>query len=107
MKTMKTFEATGKAEGWIDADEEEQALAMQQLINSGAAWGLQGSTGRAAMALIEAGVCLLGHVSHTDYWGNRVPSRDEVKPGSKGSFKYVVERSGYNWAKSISKVGAN
>lgn len=41
-----------------DLDSEElQVEAMQKLIDSGLVWRLQGSYGRAAAALIEAGVC--------------------------------------------------
>lgn len=62
---------------------------LQQLIDNGLAWRLEGSVGRAAMDAIEAGVCVLGEVGHTDYWGNYVPSRYEVEPGTKGSVEYA------------------
>jgi hypothetical protein len=68
--------------------EEQYYESLQQLINSGQALRLQGSIGRAAMAAIEAGHCVLGEVGHTDYYGNYVPSRFEVKPGTKGSLGY-------------------
>jgi hypothetical protein len=58
---------------------------MQNLINSGDVWRLEGSMGRAAMELIEAGECMLGEVGCYDFWGNYVPSRHEVKAGTKGS----------------------
>jgi hypothetical protein len=64
-------------------------LDLQELINSGLAWKLEGSVGRAAMAAIEDGVCILGEVGHRDYWGNYVPSRHEVAPGTKGSVEYA------------------
>jgi hypothetical protein len=41
------------------------------------------------MEAIEAGVCALGNEPAHDYNGNRIPSRFEVEPGSKGSVKYV------------------
>jgi hypothetical protein len=41
------------------------------------------------MAAIEAGECMLGEQGHRDYWGNRVPSRYEVEPGTKGSVEYA------------------
>ena len=63
----------------------------QALINSGDAWRLEGSVGRHCMGLIEAGYCLLGKVGHKDYWGNYVPSRYEVKAGTKGSAKFVKD----------------
>jgi hypothetical protein len=65
---------------------------LQELIDSGAAWRLEGGVGRAAMEAIEAGACVLGEVGHRDYWGNYVPSRYEVQPGTKGSIEYALER---------------
>jgi hypothetical protein len=44
------------------------------------------------MDLIEAGAIVLGEVGHTDYWGNYVPSRHEVEPGTKGSVEYAAKR---------------
>lgn len=73
--------------------EEEFVQSYQELINSGMAWKLEGAVGRQAMALIEDGFCTLGEEAHVDYWGNRVPSRHEVKPGTKGSQEYVNERT--------------
>ena len=70
---------------WECETEAEEVKAMQALINSGTAWKLEGSVGRRAMDLLEAGMCELGPVAHTDYWGNRVPSRFEVKAGTKGA----------------------
>jgi len=68
---------------------EDDTIAMvQALIDSGDAWKLQGSYGRMAMGMIESGQCVLGEVGHRDYWGNYVPSRYEVKPGTKGSLEY-------------------
>ena len=60
---------------------------MQDLINKGHAWTLEGSVGREASALLESGACMLPKVTRRDYYGNTVPSRDMVKPGTKGSFK--------------------
>lgn len=72
----------------IDGDEELR-FSAQALIDSGAAWKLEGHVGRQCMALIEAGVCTLGEVGYRDYWGNYVPSKHEVEPGSKGSQEFV------------------
>lgn len=71
-----------------DQTHEEYVENMQELINTGTAWKLEGSVGRSAMALIESGECMLGEEGHRDYWGNYVPSRHEVKAGSKGSPEY-------------------
>ena len=74
-----------------ELDEQDEIAMFQEAINSGLAWRLQGSYGRQAMGLIEAGQCMLGEVGHRDYWGNYVPSRYEVKPGTKGSPEFVAE----------------
>lgn len=81
-------------EALMSESAEEQIAGLQSLINSGMAWRLEGSVGRAAMDAIEAGHCVLGEQAHYDYWGNRVPSRYEVEPGTKGSVEYAAERQG-------------
>ena len=55
---MDNYTATGIAEGFIEAESEEQVIeAWQHLINTGLAWRLQGSFGRMAQRLIEDGIC--------------------------------------------------
>jgi hypothetical protein len=73
-------------------EEQDEATSLQGLIDSGMAWRLEGSVGRAAMRAIEAGVCVLGPTRQRDYWGNDIPSRFEVQPGTKGSLDYANER---------------
>lgn len=68
---------------------EEYVEGFQELINSGMAWRLEGSIGRDAMRLIESGQCILGEQSYRDAYGNHVPSRYEVKAGTKGSIEYM------------------
>lgn len=54
---MDSFTATGIAEGFIDADSEEQVIeAWQTLVDTGLAWQLQGWFGRTAQQLINQGV---------------------------------------------------
>jgi len=72
--------------------------ALQRAINGGEAWKFQGSYGRAMMAAIEEGRCLLGAQPAEDAWGNRIPSRSEVEPGTKGSREFVAARHGEAWA---------
>lgn len=56
---MDSYTATGLAEGFIEAESEEQVIeAWQTLIDTGLAWQLQGWFGRQARALIEEGICL-------------------------------------------------
>ena len=64
---------------------------LQDRINSGIVWKMEGSQGRAAMSAIEAGACMLGEEPKADYWGNRIPVRSEVKEGTKGSFQNSVD----------------
>ena len=77
---------------------------LQKAINSGSAWSLQGSYGRAMMAAIESGNCMLGTSRARDYWGSTIPSRDDVKPGTKGSYDYVAYRMGPEWADLMAEV---
>ena len=54
---MDNFTAIGVAEGFMEAESEEQMIeAWQHLVDTGLAWQLQGSFGRTAEALIEQGV---------------------------------------------------
>jgi hypothetical protein len=53
---MDTYQAVGLAEGFIEADSEDQVLeAWQTLVDTGMAWQLQGWFGRTARNLIEEG----------------------------------------------------
>ena len=88
-------------EGDAEATEEQYFASLQRAINSGMAWHLQGSYGRAAMDAIEAGRCMLGKVPRFDYWSSRIPSRDQVADHTKGSYSFVAERCGEEWAQMI------
>ena len=81
----------------------EYYQAIQRAINSGM-WGLQGSYGRAMMAAIEEGYCMLGHKDTHDYWGKHIPSRHQVKAGTKGSFDYVAKAYSEGWAQHMSEL---
>jgi hypothetical protein len=55
---MDDFTATGLAEGFIEAQSEEQVIeAWQHLIDTGLCWRLQGWFGRTAANLIANGIC--------------------------------------------------
>jgi len=87
-----------------DCTQEEYFASLQQAINSLTAWSFQGSYGRAMMQAIEDGYCILGREHTRDYWGSRIPSRDEVKQGTKGSYDYVVQHQGQDWADYVSSI---
>ena len=58
---MNNTDAVGIAEGWIEADTEQEVIdAWQYLIDTGLCWSLQGWFGRTAESLIEQGVCTNG-----------------------------------------------
>ena len=83
---------------WSDI---EQA---QRSINAGAAWRMEGSVGRHLMSMLEQGLCVLGRDDFYDYWGNHIPSRDQVKAGTKGSLGYVETMQGKEHADKIAAV---
>ena len=87
-----------------NAEEEEYFTAAQEAINEGSAWKFQGSAGRALVSAITEGRCLLGREGAWDAYGNYVPSRTEVTPGTKGSIEYVVRHCGQDWADHIEGV---
>lgn len=88
----------------IESGEDNGNTSMQRAINSGAAWSFQGSYGRSMMAAIEDGFCMLGRTGARDYYGNYIPSRDEVKAGTKGSKAYVAAIMGRKYANEMAKV---
>lgn len=55
---MDAFTAVGIAEGFVEAETEDQVVeAWQYLIDTGMAWTLQGWFGRRAQTLIDEGIC--------------------------------------------------
>ena len=53
---MDNYTAVGIAEGFIEAETDEQVLqAWQHLVDTGLAWSLQGWFGRTARQLIDEG----------------------------------------------------
>lgn len=76
-------QAAGEGEAW----DHGTPSVMQQLIDSGQAWRLEGSCGRTAMRALESGACFLPEVPYRDYYGNVVPARSMVKSGTKGTLE--------------------
>jgi hypothetical protein len=91
-------------EGVEDASNEEYYKAMQRQINEGVIWKMQGSMGRAAMDALKSGSCMCAKAPCKDYWGNTVPSRDMLQPGSFGTYEFVVERMGQEWADAMAAI---
>lgn len=100
---MFTLEDVEALEGNAETPE-AYYTSLQRAINSGSAWSLQGSYGRAMMDAIADGTCMLGTKRATDYWGNRIPARTDVQEGTKGSREFVVEHSGEEWAAQMETV---
>lgn len=85
-------------------NERDYYRALQRRINDGSIWHFEGSAGRAAMDAIESGLCILGKQPCRDYYGNRIPSRYEVKAGTKGSAAYARRIQGDTWVRSITRI---
>ena len=81
-----------------------EVIQLQRLINSGEIWKFEGSAGRAAMFEIRVGNNMCASTPCRDYWGNLVPSRDMVKPGTQGSRGRVVEANGEDYAAALEAV---
>lgn len=78
---------------------------IQALINSGLAWRMEGSIGRACMAAIERGDCMCGVERRRDAYGNMVPSRYDLQEGTKGTFEFVVDHNDEAYAQAMADVG--
>lgn len=100
---MLTLDDINTIENDQEASEVEYYQAIQRAINAGS-WGLQGSYGRAMMDAIKSGHCLLGVKDYTDYYGNHVPSRDQVVNGTVGSMQFVIDQMGADWADAMGSV---
>lgn len=94
--TYSSLHARANKLKFIRKHQEEQGYAeMQYLIETGLAWKMEGAIGRSAMDLLRTGACFLPKESHRDYYGNRVPGRNDVKKGTTGSlensYKFFTE----------------
>jgi hypothetical protein len=87
-------------------DQFEYFAALQRQINNGSIWAMQGSCGRAAMDAIKSGDCMCAVVAGRDYWGNRVPARTDLQPGTFGTYEFVLERNGVEWADKMAAIDA-
>ena len=58
---------------------------IQELINNGSAWTMEGAMGREAMYTLEIGATLLPTKLYVGAYGNIIPARKNVKDGTTGS----------------------
>jgi hypothetical protein len=100
---MITLDDINIIEGETEVDDIEYFKTIQKAINTGL-WGLQGSYGRTMMDAISSGYCMLGHNRATDYYGNTIPSRDDVQAGTKGSLDFVLQECGEGSAITMAEV---
>lgn len=64
---------------------------MQEWIDKGFAWSMEGTVGREAMRGLELGMYFLPNKSHRDYYGNPIPSRKDISKGAKGSLENAYD----------------
>lgn len=63
--------------------------AMQQAIESGTAW-LDSITEREAIDALRSGACFLGNNETFDPYGKRIPTINEMEPGTMGSIENSI-----------------
>ena len=63
---------------------------IQDQIISGEIWMFEGAAGRMAMSLLNVGVCYLPDVETFDAYGNHIPSRNDLKAGTKGTLENSI-----------------
>lgn len=59
---------------------------MQELIDTGKVWTIGGNYSRTAVEGLKVGVFVLPKYPTKDASGNEVPSRDDLRPGSAGTY---------------------
>jgi hypothetical protein len=58
---------------------EREKRFFQKMVNDGSVWHLQGVYGRRAADLLNAGIIKHAKERHHDYYGNPLPTRNEMK----------------------------
>lgn len=102
---IRNEQGTPEGEQW-----EFDVPRLQEAIENGTAWRLEGSVGRAAADALKSGACFLpsiwsdgaerpltGESAHEfehllkppmrDYFGNVIPYRELLQPGTKGTLE--------------------
>jgi hypothetical protein len=70
---------------------------IQDLINSGQCWMMEGSVGRFANDCLEAGICMYPLTEKPSYYGGYFPNRKMIKKNSAGSFQKAQQFWGLVW----------
>jgi hypothetical protein len=78
-------------ENIIEMQKSYGVTQTQEMINNGQCWLMEGSVGRFAADCLRIGVCVLPEDRKRDYYGNTVPSRNDIKAGSNGSLENAQE----------------
>lgn len=91
-------------EGENEVSNEEYFAEIQKAINSGYAWKFQGIYGRTMMDALKSGYCLLGRERASDYYGNIIPSRNDIQEGSFGSYEFVADAMGSDYADLMASI---
>lgn len=89
MEKKKKSERNTRVERAVREAQAEQdgVVELQERIDSGLVWHLEGHSGREGMRALEAGACFLPLERNRDFWGNTVPARTDLKPGTKGTLE--------------------
>ena len=69
---------------------EYDVKGLQDGINDGSVWKFEGSMGRRAMEALDSGECMLPKKFTFDYYGNKLPSRDVLQKGTKGTYQNSI-----------------
>lgn len=69
----------------------------QEGINSGNIWCFEGSVGRFADDCLRIGACYLPEYETQDYYGSKIPPRNVLREGTKGT----LENSQAFWQKVL------
>ena len=70
-----------------EAQKKAGVFQLQKMIESGEVWKMEGSYSRDAIDNLHSGACFLPEESYTDYYGNKVPSRNDITRWSTGTLE--------------------
>ena len=70
---------------------EHGVAEYQELVDTGMAWKMEGFVGRTCMDMLKSGALFLPLKDFSDYYGNVVPSRKKLKPGTTGTLELSIK----------------